>query len=267
MPTAAKGTKKKTDRGVYATLAMFDRRYDGDPIFRVKVDGLALGKVRGITVEDYVPYGSTPLRDATMSMIQHLDKDFAAKPDAVHIGLLLDESGSMSNNVDAVVRGVNEFVEGIRDVKPDGSGGRVLCVVVTDGYENASEYASVEALRQAIHERESAGWTFIYLGANQDAWATGEATGFSGGVSGQTVNYVPSARGTASAMRAVTQDAASYLSANASWQARRKTTSQRSISEDGHEVAENTTTSKSPGPVDVESYGNVSGAINRARRR
>jgi uncharacterized protein YegL len=153
----------------------------------------------------------------------------------LHVGLLLDESGSMAGTEAAVVGGVNEFVEKLRadeagaetkvvatlgvfdrhahdpvvryayagipleevttfetgDYRPRGAtplndavvgvirkiasdirgkGDRVILVVLTDGFENASETPS-RVVRKLIAEKEAEGWEFIYLGANQDAWA------------------------------------------------------------------------------------------------
>lgn len=51
-----------------------------------------------------------------------------------------------------------------------------LLVIFTDGLENASEMSTSD-LRKLIAEKESEGWEFIYLGANQDAWAEGQTRG------------------------------------------------------------------------------------------
>lgn len=57
---------------------------------------------------------------------------------------------------------------------------RVVCIV-TDGFENAS----IQYTRQQVHElinlRIRAGWTFIFLAANQDAIATGTTLGINPG--------------------------------------------------------------------------------------
>lgn len=46
----------------------------------------------------------------------------------------------------------------------------VICVVMTDGMENASREFSSSSLRSLIEERESAGWQFVFLGADINAW-------------------------------------------------------------------------------------------------
>ena len=45
----------------------------------------------------------------------------------------------------------------------------VLVTIITDGYENASQRYSPGNLKQMIGILEERGWTFAYLGANQDA--------------------------------------------------------------------------------------------------
>lgn len=62
----------------------------------------------------------------------------------------------------------------------------VLVVIVTDGGENASQEYNLAAIKNLIKEKESEGWTFIYLGANQDAFAVGSTFGLS---KGQTMSY------------------------------------------------------------------------------
>jgi hypothetical protein len=54
----------------------------------------------------------------------------------------------------------------------------VLCVILTDGGENGSKEYSKEAICKLIEKNQELGWTFVYLGANQDAWAVGGQLGF-----------------------------------------------------------------------------------------
>lgn len=62
----------------------------------------------------------------------------------------------------------------------------VLVVIITDGYENSSVEYNVASVKKLIEERQAKGWTFVYLGANQDAWAVGSSIGLS---KGQTLSY------------------------------------------------------------------------------
>jgi uncharacterized protein YegL len=54
---------------------------------------------------------------------------------------------------------------------------KVLVCIVTDGMENASHEYSRERIRSIIQECERDNWNFIYLAANQDAFAVGQSFG------------------------------------------------------------------------------------------
>ena len=76
--------------------------------------------------------------------------------------------------------------------KPD----KVLVCIVTDGKENASQEYKHDGIKNLIKNCEDEGWNFIYLAANQDAFAVGSTFGVS---YGNTYNFAASAAG-ASAM-------------------------------------------------------------------
>lgn len=48
---------------------------------------------------------------------------------------------------------------------------RVLVTVITDGYENASRYWRGPQVKALVEELRSMGWTFTYIGADQDVEA------------------------------------------------------------------------------------------------
>jgi ADP-ribosylglycohydrolase len=52
-----------------------------------------------------------------------------------------------------------------------------VLVVFTDGLENASEEWTAATLRKRIQAKQTAGWSFIFMGANQDAYLAGEGLG------------------------------------------------------------------------------------------
>jgi Mg-chelatase subunit ChlD len=84
--------------------------------------------------------------------------------------------------------------------------GTVIVVVVTDGMENASrEYTTEQVKAMVTEQTEQWGWTFMYLAANVDAFATGSGYGFA---PGQTMAYAASSKGSKMSM--------SNLHANAS---------------------------------------------------
>jgi hypothetical protein len=57
---------------------------------------------------------------------------------------------------------------------------RVVCIV-TDGLENSSSQYTREQVNDLITARKTAGWTFIFLAANQEAIAVGSTLGISAG--------------------------------------------------------------------------------------
>jgi Mg-chelatase subunit ChlD len=58
-------------------------------------------------------------------------------------------------------------------------GDKVLFVIFTDGLENASHEFTRQMIFDMISARRDAGWAFVYLGANQDAWEVGGGMGIS----------------------------------------------------------------------------------------
>lgn len=67
------------------------------------------------------------------------------------------------------------------DEKPYGKG-RFIVIIMTDGFENASKKFLKEEIIAKIKRREAAGnWTFVYMGADQDAWSVASNLGFAQG--------------------------------------------------------------------------------------
>lgn len=63
----------------------------------------------------------------------------------------------------------------------------VIMIIMTDGFENASKEYKKEHVVTGIKEREAAkNWTFVYLGADQDAWSIAGDLGIS---LGNTMSY------------------------------------------------------------------------------
>lgn len=72
----------------------------------------------------------------------------------------------------------------------------LLFIIMTDGEENASKEFTKENIKALIAGREKQGWTFVYLGANQDAWQVGESFGAK---AGNIATYSSSNKGTTKA--------------------------------------------------------------------
>jgi len=75
--------------------------------------------------------------------------------------------------VDAIGFTIDKIVKAQRHTAENHRAEKVMCVIITDGYENASHKYSLEHVRDKItHETEKYGWEFIFLGANIDAIET-----------------------------------------------------------------------------------------------
>lgn len=58
----------------------------------------------------------------------------------------------------------------------------VLTVIMTDGMENSSTKHNQDCLKDLVSKLKKEGnWTFVFLGANQDSWATGNLIGVDAG--------------------------------------------------------------------------------------
>lgn len=94
---------------------------------------------------------------------------------------------------DAVGQAVNEVGARLAKTKEKDRPESVIVLVITDGEENASNEFSGEQIQKLIkHQEEKYSWKFIYLGANQDAFANGKKYGFAGGSS---ISYATTTRG------------------------------------------------------------------------
>jgi uncharacterized protein YegL len=65
----------------------------------------------------------------------------------------------------------------VQTVSTDGFA-KTITVIMTDGEENSSREWTLQAIRELIRGKEAAGnWTFVFLGANLDAFAQGANLG------------------------------------------------------------------------------------------
>lgn len=96
------------------------------PDVRILIDCRRIEEVDDVALEQYTPYGDTPLFDA-------MGLSFTALKDVVK------------------------------------EGDHVLVTVITDGWENSSRIYSREMVKELVDSLSSCGWTFTYIGANQDS--------------------------------------------------------------------------------------------------
>ncbi|MGZ8317570.1 MAG: hypothetical protein ACXWVD_00575 [Telluria sp.] len=127
-----------------------------DAMYEVVYTACPLSAVPPLTEATFVPRGSTALYDA--------------------IGRTLNEQGAR--------------------IAAEGWAELVVVQIITDGMENASREFGAAQVKSMIEHAEKHGWVFLFLAANQDAFASGAALGISGGT---TASYSADAVGTAHA--------------------------------------------------------------------
>jgi len=152
--------KQREEEGtVLVSLVIFDSNWkkDGNGHYlydqqetrlRRPYTALALDEVPLLTRDVYKADGGTPLRDAIGKSIGFTDDILQRIPS---------------------------------DENPD-----TLVVIITDGGENTSQDYGVGLIKEMVAAREKAGWTFIYMGANQDSWSETQNLGFQ---QGNVMNY------------------------------------------------------------------------------
>jgi len=147
-------------------------QFDTTPPIPEKVyERVNLKEVKDLTLDTFVPRGGTPLLDAVANVIR--------------------STGERLKNTDESER-------------PE----KVLVVCITDGEENSSREWNGEQVKQMIeHQEQNYKWEFVYLGANQNAWATGTAFGFKGS---STLGYVASKGGVDNMFKSLADKVTSY---------------------------------------------------------
>ena len=84
-----------------------------------------------------------------------------------------------------------EFAAMSEEERPE----NVLCVIITDGQENASkEFSTADVKKRIEHQQDVYKWEFLFLAANQDAFESGEVLGVK---ESNRVNFVQSKHGVA----------------------------------------------------------------------
>ena len=115
--------------------------------------------------------------------------------------------------LDAIGKTVNKLAAVQRNTAEDYRAEKVMFVIITDGYENASREYTAEKVKAMIeHEKSKYGWEFIFLGANIDAVETASHFGFS---ADRAVDYVPDAEGTALTFEAMSETVACFRATGA----------------------------------------------------
>lgn len=82
--------------------------------------------------------------------------------------------------LDAIGLSISKIINVQKHTLREERAAKVMFVIITDGYENASREFTYEKVRQMIeYQKDKYSWEFIFLGANIDAVATAEQFGIS----------------------------------------------------------------------------------------
>lgn len=97
----------------------------------------------------------------------------------------LDRTSYSPNGFTALYDAIGQTVKKIEDkLKKDD---KALVVIFTDGMDNVSkEYTKADIVRIIDTKQLSGKWTFVYLGADQNAWLVSESLGIT---KGNTVSF------------------------------------------------------------------------------
>ena len=118
-------------------------QFDSQDPHEVKYECIRIQDVDEMKPRHFVPRAATPLLDAMGQAIMTVGLRLSKMPD---------------------------------EERPD----KVVFVVFTDGYENASRNYSSEWIKEMVEEyRDSYKWQFVFLGAEIDAFEQGDAIGIS----------------------------------------------------------------------------------------
>lgn len=104
-----------------------------------------------------------------------IETQYTAKPLADAPPLNLQPRGSTAL-FDAIGRTLNEQGKRIKD---EGWAELVVVVIITDGGENSSREYRQDQIKPMIEHAQANGWKFVFLAANQDAFAAGASYGIS----------------------------------------------------------------------------------------
>ena len=118
-------------------------------------DRIPIGQVKDMEQRDFVPSGCTALLDAVGGSIKHIGR--------------------------------------VQKYMPEGyKADKVIFVITTDGYENASRRYGYAEVKGLIEQKTEEGWEFLFLAANIDAAAEAGKLGIA---EDRAVDYIPDATG------------------------------------------------------------------------
>jgi len=141
-----------------------------------------------------------------------LTKFNSGKIEVVHDSVNLDKVMPLSDEsyrpdkMTPLYDAIGKTIRSLED-KIIGKKSKALVVIQTDGNENHSKEFKRDSIFNLIDEKKKAGWTFAFLGADQDAWLAGQVLGIP---KGNTMSYASDE--TKYAFRSVARASADYSS-------------------------------------------------------
>lgn len=151
----------------------------------------SMGHVRKATIDsfnEYVNSQRTQPGDCFLTLTKFDDRGIRTQYLDAAISTVQDLNEAtynptgMTNLYDAIGTRIKALEA--RTSKDDGKA--KLMVIMTDGQDNMSREYTPSMLTQLIKAKEAEGWTFVFLGANQDAWQVGQTFGMT---KGNTMTY------------------------------------------------------------------------------
>lgn len=115
-------------------------QFDGTNPYELLYDEVPIERIDDLDTQRYRPRGTTPLFDAVANLINREDKQTV---------------GSQTSH-------------------------QRIVVIFTDGQENSSRTWNRDQVFALIEQKKAEGWTFVFMGANQDSYAEGGRLGIYG---------------------------------------------------------------------------------------
>lgn len=149
---------------------------------------------------------------ALMSLVQ-FDNEYESVYEGIDIKEVKELNlvpRGMTALLDAIGRSITETGERLNNMKKNKRPDKVICVIITDGEENASKEYNKQQISEMIkHQTSIYNWEFVFLGANQDAINEANSIGIN---MKNAINYSHSSKGYANTFNILSSTIASCRS-------------------------------------------------------
>ena len=162
--------QKELEGDAIVSIVTFSSGHDSNNGYELIRDSISIQDMDEITSEDWYPSNMTALNDA-------------------------------------IGKGINDTVYSNKKMKKSERPNKTLFVIVTDGHENSSREYNASQIKNLITTQEKNDWQFIYLAANQDAFAVGNNYGIS---KGNTMNFMANSAGSSAVYDTLNVATANY---------------------------------------------------------